>query len=280
MSEKTTELETIEVDKEAIIGGGALQVKRDSLEDTLWLADNIEKLIEANKKIFAVIMKSSYPGDFVAFGKGEKEKIEMVGAGCERVARDVGISFTNRTEKFETFEDEIGHGFRYIYEADAIFRGRIIRVMSIASSRTKFFGKDSGEYKDISEVSRDDVQIAAYRGVFKEGVKAMLGLRRLNRGELEKYGVKIITSGGYDFKNKDEKAAASETVAVTISDITFKRAEKWTKFSIKDEEGAVYNTFSETIAKTAKECKESGKVANITFHKDQYGLAIDSLVAV
>src|SRR3990167_1168470 len=191
MTEKT-ELEVKELQTEALSNGAVLQVKHESLQDTLWLADNIEKLIDANKKIFTVILKSSHPGDFVSFGKGEKEKVELIGAACERVARDVGISFNNWTEKLETFQDEVGPGFRYVYEADAVFRSRVIRVMSVASSRTKFFGKEDGEFKDVSEVSRDDVQIAARRGIHKEGVKALLGLRHLNRAEVEKYGVSIV----------------------------------------------------------------------------------------
>lgn len=275
-----SEIEIVESNKEAMTDGGMLAVKQDSLESTLWLADNIDKLIEANKKIFTSIMRSSHPGDFVAFGKGEKEKIEMGGAGCERIARDIGISFLNRVEKYETFQDDIGPGFRYIYEADAVFRGRTIRVMSVASSRTKFFGKEQGEYKSLSEVSRDDVQIAAYRGIFKEGVKAMLGLRRLNRAELEKYGVKIITPGGHDFKNKDEKAAEQEAATISIEKVSYKTnkpgEKEWTKYAIHGTEGDIFSTFDKPIAEKAKGMIGTAQTATINFTKSKYGNDITS----
>lgn len=277
------EIEAKDTQLEAISEGGVTQVKHQSLEDTLWLADNIEKLVLANKKIFTYILKSSIPGDFVAFGKGEKETIEMRGAGCERVARDVGISFNNWSEKLENFEDSIGQGYRYIYEADAVFRSRVIRVMSIASSRTKFFGKEDGEFKEISEVNRDDVQVAARRGIHKEGVKALLGLRHLNRAELETYGVKIGATGGHDFKNKDQKAAETEVVKIKIKEVFVKSSKpedkkQWKKYTIVAVEGGQYSTFDEKVATAAKAIVGKDQTATINFTKNEYGNNISSFV--
>jgi len=265
-TEMANDIEVKELPSEALTTGEVLQVKHESLQDTLWLADNIEKLVDANKKIFTYILKSTHPGDFVAFGKGANEKIEIIGAGCERIGRDVGVSFANWTEKMETFQDDIGPGYRYIYEADAIFRSRIIRVMSLASSRTKFFGKDSGEYKDLSEVSREDVQIAAKRGIFKEGVKVLLGLRHLSRSELEKYGVKVSVSGGYNFQSKEEKSADITTVTDEIVDAKLSKETKdWTLFKIKTKSGLEVGTFSKTDYQTACDAWDKKLQATISY---------------
>lgn len=273
----TLPTEVIEKHIEVAGEGETLAIKRDSLEDTLWLADNIDKIIEAEKKIFMGILKMTSPNDFVAFGKGEKETVELSGAACERISR-LGVSFINWSPVIcENLSDEKGDWFRYIYECDATFRGRVHRVMGIVSSRTKFFGKKDGELKELWEVDRESVQKAAFRECKKEGVKSLLGLRHLNRAELEKYGVKVVASGGHDFKSKEEKAEAAQTANIQVAEVLFKKTASWTRFTIKDQAGIAYTTFSRTIGEAAATIRDSKSTVPIVFVKDDYGLKVLSL---
>src|SRR5258708_3662473 len=164
-------IEVKEKEIEAQGHGDIIAIKQDSAQDIFWLAENIDKLIEAQKKIFMGILKITMPGDFVAFGTGVKETVELRGAACERIARDLGVSFINWAEpKYEEFNDEKGTYYSYTYECDAIFRSRVIRVMGVVSSRSKFHGKEGGKFKEIWEVDRDNVRKAARREAMKEGV--------------------------------------------------------------------------------------------------------------
>lgn len=280
MNEPTEIIEQEE--PEAVVAGSIVEVKRSSMDDLFWLSDNIDKIVEARKKIFTGILKLTIPGDFVSFGKDEKEKVELTGAACERIGGEqgLGMSLKNWTEKREDFTDEKGSYYVWTYEADACWKNCIIRVMSVVSSRDPFFGVEHGRLKEPWEIKLTDVKKAAYRGVYKEGVKTIFGLRHLNRADLEKNGVVIANVSGYTHKSKDEKAAGTQIATIEIRDVRQKSSKpgdttQWTKFIIIGADLVEFNTFDRTMAELAK--ANFGKKATVNFTTSKYGNDLSSL---
>lgn len=277
MSDK--EIEVVDPEIEAApeasgIVGGAL-----GIDDQLALAENIDKLVEAQNKIRMALLRLAQPGDWVVFGEGEKKKAEIGFAGSMRVGSTLGVNFTNWTAEKEKDTDEKGQWYRWNFECDASFKNRTVRVYGRAGSRDKFFGKAHGSYKELHDVDEGNIKMAARRGAMKEGVKVLFGLHHMNPAELERYGVSLEQAQGYAFKGAEAQASESKSVTVKISEVTMKKGNNWTRYSVKDVEGVVYSTFSESFAKVAKEAKESDKSAVITFITNpKYGPEIKGIV--
>ncbi len=76
---------------------------------------------------------------------------------------------------------------------------------------------------------------------------------------------------------------AAKTVTVVAMDVRKKEGvnaktkKPYVKFTVKDSQGGEYSTFSESLAKIAKEGKENGIPVLITFIAGQYGNDIQSL---
>lgn len=269
---ETTELEVLSSRDEHNIDS-----YRASIEDMEWLAKNIGKIADLQKTIFTSLLKMTVPGDFMVFGSGEKKRAEIGTAACERIAR-VGVNIIGAKMVKEKGKDDKGEFYTYTATGKATFRGRSIDVINVVSSRDKFYGKESGGLKDISDISETDVKKACWRGLIKEGVKSLLGLRRLDPNELEKeYKIKLVGSGSYDFKSKDEKSEEIQTANIAVQEVLIKRGDKWNKYTISDTEGVNYTTFSDTLGAEAKRVKESKEVVSISFVKDQYGLKLISI---
>jgi len=276
------EIETVDNDLEVIRpeASGGLDSSREEIDQMRWLAKNIGEIAELNKTIFLGLLKMTVPGDFIIFGSGDKRRAEIGTAACERIAK-IGVNITEVKQIKEMRSDDKGSYYNYVTTGTATFRNRSVPVISIVSSRDKFYGKEDGKLKENWEISEGDVQKASWRGILKEGVKTMLGLRRLDPAELESYGVKLAGFGGHTFKNKEEKAAGADSVTVTIEDVKQRvgetKGKPWTMFIIKDVEGAEYVTFSETFATVAKNLK--GKQATIQFTKTERGCNLQAIEA-
>lgn len=280
------EAEPIEIngDLEPVNAQGALTIHKDSFEDMKWLAQHIEEIVEMKKKIMMGILKLTQEGDFTTFGNGDKIRAEIGTAACERIAT-IGVSLTNIKQFKKIHTDEKGSYYTYITKGTAIFRSREIPVMSIASSRDPFFGKEKGRLLEAWEISDRDVQMASWRGVTKEGVKSILGLRRMSPSELEKYGVKVSGSS-YTFKSREEKADDAQKITVTITEVMTKMLpaknkgeEDYPVFNIADSAGQKYSTFKKEFAEIAKSLK--GKEALIQFTKNDKGyLNLNTIEAV
>ncbi|RTL20736.1 MAG: hypothetical protein EKK55_17275 [Rhodocyclaceae bacterium] len=282
MSEKIVEAETIdenEIDVLPTQTGVIAGVM--GIEDQLTLAENIDKLVAAQNKIRMALLKLAQSGDWVIFGDGDREKAELNFAGAMRIGSVLGVSYTNWAAEKETGTDDKGQWYRWNYECDAVFKGRVVRVYGRAGSRDKFFGKARGEFKELSDIDEGNIRQAARRGAMKEGVKVMFGLHHMDPTELTKFGVRMERASGVSFKSADKKADEAKTVTVGIETVTVKQGDNWKKYTITDVEGVVYSTFSETAAKTAKEAKESKKQVTITFTStEKYGNEAKSVVLV
>lgn len=279
---KAGDIEVIEPEIETLPeAGGLVKQSAQGIEDQLFLADNIQKLIDAQNKIRNAILKLAQPGDWVLF-KSDKDdigKAEIGFAGAMRIGSTVGISFLNWEAKKEIGRDDLGEWYRWEYECDAVFRNRTIRVFGRAGSRDKFFGKAHGEFKPLHEVDEGNIKQAARRSAIKEGIKCHLGLHHMDPEYIKKNGITLVSAGGYSFKGKETKADELESVTVAIADVVVgKKTDKWTRYIVKDVEGVSYNTFSETIAKQAKALKESKTQATISYKQTQYGNEIVGIV--
>lgn len=246
---------------------GALKI-----DDQLALAENIEKLVGAQNKIRMALLRLAQSGDWVLFGDGDKAKAELNFAGAMRIGSTLGVSFLNWSAEKETGTDEKGSWYRWNCECDAVFRGRTVRVYGRASSRDKFFGKAHGEYKELHDIDEGNIRQAARRGAMKEGVKVLFGMHHMDPSELEKYGVKMERASGVSFKSAEKASAETQSVTVKIADVRMKKGDNWVKYTITDAEGVSYNTFSESLAKVAKEAKTADKAATISFVvNEKYG---------
>jgi hypothetical protein len=242
------------------------------------IAKNAERMVQAKQKVWSVLLKIAKPGDWTVFESQGKKKAEVGHAGCMRYAAFLGIIFTNWTAEKINGTDEKGQWFRWDFECDCVFAGRTIRVYGRAGSRDKFFGKNQGEFRELHEINEGDIKIAARRSAMKEGVKTVLGLHHIPPEELEAAGVKLEYAGGYSFKSKDQKAQETQAVTVAIAEVTMKKGDKWTRYTVNDVEGVSYSTFSETIAKKAKEAKEFKTLVTISYTVSQYGNDIADIV--
>jgi len=191
------ESEPVEIEAEeemAIVPAEIADIEQ--LQHTEFLAKNIDRFIEARKKIWQGILKIAMPGDWVVF---ESKDIEgnvrscvcLSGAGAERIA-GLGVKFVNWSEpKKDIGEDEKGPWYRYWWECEAIFGGRILKAIGRASSRDKFFSMAYGQMRELSDIDEGNIKVAAYHNCMKEGVKLLFGLRNIPKEEFEKAEIEL-----------------------------------------------------------------------------------------
>ncbi len=186
-------------------------VKDKYLNHLDFVANNIEKFVEAKQKIWQAILKLAKPGDWVVFESedknsptGKRSVVCLTGAGADRIASALGISFMNWKEQKEEGEDSKGVWYRYWFEVDVVFGGRIIKAIGRAGSRDKFFGYVHGQLKELSDIDESNIKIAAYHNAMKEGVKLILGLRNIPLEEFKKYNIELIYARKVELKQKQQ----------------------------------------------------------------------------
>lgn len=184
----------------------------DELRLAEWLAGNIDKFVEARRKIWQGILKLAMPGDWVVFeskdGEGKiRGRVCLSGAGAERIG-SLGVKFVNwKDARKEIGQDEKGPWYRYWYECDAIFGSRILKAIGRASSRDKFFSMAHGEMKELSEIDEGNIRVAAYHNCMKEGIRILFGLRSIPKEEFEKAGIELVYARRVTFASKEEVEA-------------------------------------------------------------------------
>lgn len=166
------------------------------------IAEGIDRFVTAHKKITMAVLKLAKPGDWVKFKSGEQEVGCLNGAGAERIAAPMGISFINWSKEKKTGKDEQGDFYWWWYTCTAKLGSREIQVEGRAGSRDKLFGKKEGKWKVLSDINEGDLQTAARHNCMKEGVKVLLGIRNMPVDELTAAGIKLI-DGGVEFKQKE-----------------------------------------------------------------------------
>jgi hypothetical protein len=135
--------------------------------------------------IQTILVNFTYPEDWKAFGSGDKETICLTSAGAERVARQFNIKFYETKSRKELIDDNIGKGYRYVFEGKAAMNDRIIYAQGVYSTRDKFLGYANEKWKDIADINENHIRNAAYHIYLGNGIKGLLGLRGMPRARWE-----------------------------------------------------------------------------------------------
>ena len=188
---------------------------KKSAEDILWLAENIEALVTAKKKIVTAMLKMAVPGDWVSFSSdSDPDGSASLGYdGAMRIAEPCGISFIDRKVKKIIGRDKEGEWYRYESEVTCIRGGRQVRTWGRAGSRDVFFGKADGKWKDLSDINEGNVKMAAIHSSMKEGVRILLGITSFPVKDLIQMGVNVDFTKGYKFKSKDGGDGAKNPIS-------------------------------------------------------------------
>lgn len=126
-----------------------------------------------NRAINAILVACTYPEDWIEHG----DKMCLASAAAERVARNFDIRFANVAHKKEEFRDELGAGYRYIFEGEASMGNRVYYVTGAYGTRDNFLGKKGGEWKPLEDINENQIRTAAFHIFIGNGIKALLGLR-------------------------------------------------------------------------------------------------------
>ena len=251
----------------------------DFMEVTVRVAEELAKYEKAIDTILNFIIRRTYPGDWVSHDKDstplEERTANMIGAAAERIARDLGIQESDRTQP-ERIMDETRQG-HYYYECRGkfSFRGRTVEAIGRASTANPFhLAKADGNVAKI----RDEYLIQeAWRDCTKQGIKGLFGLRKIPITKLASLGydiskIKYVTfkskEGGQSQKNpsataKPEGADGLQHVSVLLESITHRTWGNKDVTDIVDAEGVKYgwwgkNANDETI-KAMVVAKDAGK---------------------
>jgi len=257
----------------------ALEVMNDApaiADDRLVaIAEAAERRVEAMGKIKRMSMKMTNARDWT--DQGGKPYLQV--SGAEKIGRLFGISWRIDEPVFET--EEGGH-FGYTYKGYFTLGGATIEAIGTRSSKDGFFKK----YKDgaelpLSAIDKGDVKKAAYTNLLGSGITRILGMRNLTWEELASAGISQAEVSQVSFKKngKAQEGIASEgsaTIETFITDIKMQTKKKDGSVMKSplykiNAEGTEYKTFSETLAKTAKEAKEAARKVKITFVSGKYG---------
>jgi len=276
--EKTIETQEL---KEAEVFLPQPVIHNARIDALLELAENTERIGQAMDKVRRFILSRALPGDWVKFGEKDKSGyLELTSAGADRIAAVVGISFKNFKFWKETFEEEhkgqFLKGYIWWYSADILFQNRIIEgVQGRASTKDKFFGFEYGNWKELADIREDNIQVAARRNCMKEGVKLMLGIRRLPEESCEVLGLNPKVLRGYVFGQGAVNPVVDQGTEVLIKEvkeITGKSGKKsWTRYQIVTSDGEIYNTFDKELAKGAIAVCTAKDLVKIWSDKTRFG---------
>lgn len=250
------------------------------------LVAQAEKRIEAFNKLKGLALRLTNARDWVAQG----DNPYMQASAAEKIGSFFGVSWHIDEPSCE--HEEGGH-FTYTYQGEFIWRGNKITAIGTRSSKDPFFKKyryANGNKTELpaSEIDKGDVKKSAYTNTIANGVTRSLGIRNLTWDDLKTYaGITRdqVSSVDYKSKGKADSGIASEgaqEVSTAVEDVRKKEGKTkagkpYTKFTIKAG-GVEYGTFSESIAKVAKEAKEAFRPVKITYITTNFGADIETLV--
>jgi len=270
--------EIVEYDE---MNGGA-NVPAIADDNLMRVAEMAEKRIDAVVKIKQMALKVTNARDWT--DQGGKPYLQV--SGSEKIGRLFGISW--RIDEPVCEPEEGGH-FGYTYKGYFTLGGVTIEAIGTRSSKDPFFRKyKNGEELPPSAIDKGDVKKAAYTNLLGSGITRILGMRNLTWEELSEAGITQESVSKVDFKKKgkvDEQIASEGAVAVEayITEINVQKKKKdgtpmKSPLYKINAEGKEYKTFSESLAKIAKEAKEAGRKVKITYISNQYGMDAEAIV--
>lgn len=200
-----TEIETAE--EHHLAENPQEQMSGDAMDNMIQVAEKMGAYDKALTTIMNIVMKRTYAGDWVSHSR-EKDaphlrQASLSGAGCERVAVILGINERGWKEHEKMILDE-GKAYGFRYEADFTLGKRTVHAYGEASTKNKFFGYENGKWKEITDIREDHVRKAAYRECFKDGIRRLLGLRKIPLMKLKELGFNLDLVHYVNFKDAGE----------------------------------------------------------------------------
>jgi hypothetical protein len=113
----------------------------------------------------------------------------LASAGAERFLKHFEIRFEDLVSEKENWRDDNGEAYRWTFNGYAMWKGRRVPCMGQFSTREPFLGKSGGEWRDLKDIDEADIRSAAYHICIGNGIKALLGLRRIPVADLIAAGV-------------------------------------------------------------------------------------------
>jgi hypothetical protein len=255
-------------------------------ETLISLAEQAERRIDAMNKIKRVAIKLTNKHDWT--DQGGKPYLQV--SGAEKIARMFGISW-RISEPIR--EDMEGGHFSYTYKGNFSLAGATIEAIGTRSSKDGFFkkyGYTDGNKTELpaSEIDRGDVKKAAYTNCIGNGITRLLGIRNLTYEDVQEFsGITPDMIGKVDYKKKGKADAGiasegAQEVSTAVEDVRKKEGKTkagkpYVKYTVKAG-GVDYGTFSESIAKVAKEAKEACRPVKIRYTTTNFGADIETLV--
>jgi hypothetical protein len=267
-------------------------------DDTLiHIAEQAEKRIDAVIKIKQIALKVTNKDDWV----DQEGKPYLMASGSEKVANLFNISWRIDEPVMEQEEDG---AVTYNYKGEFSLAGRTIEVEGSRSSRDTFFKKYIWENnKKVGEkpLDRRDLKMAALTNLLGNGITRILGIRNLTYDDLEKFaGIKQAEVKGVKYKKAGEdkptmkapgekKAQGNDapesvmTSSIIVAEVletsgtNKKTGKEWTKYTIKDDAGTEYGTFSQTFATFANDSIGSGIPVQITYKQTKFGNDLENI---
>ncbi len=205
-------------------------VSLDAMDSMIKAANKMKAYDKALTTVMSAVMKRTYAGDWVCHSR-ERDAIHLrsaslSGAGCERVAVTLGISEKNWNEFPKQIMDA-GKHYSYRYEADFVLGGRIVHAYGEASTKNKFFGYENGAWKELTDIREDHVRKAAQRECQKDGIRRLLGLRKIPLLKLQELGFKLDQVHYVNFKDVREATGGKFFPQQNVSEQKEKTSSKY-----------------------------------------------------
>ncbi len=188
------------------------------MEHTIEVAEKLAKYEKALDMVISFIIKRCYVGDFVSHDSVKKPLEERTAninnAAAERIARDLGIRESNRSNLKKEI-DKDGH-YSYSCTGDFSFRGQTVSAMGQATTKSPFYSKRHGKDRPINEIREDYVRTECIRDLTKQGIRKIFGLRRIPLTKLKELGYDITKVRVVNFDEKEGSQAAKNPGATKI----------------------------------------------------------------
>lgn len=279
--------ETVDVTAETEVISAPVPVNEDKVDALIRAASKIDELGKALDKFRTFVLQRALPGDFVSFKAqdSDEETLELIGAATDRIAAALGISFVDWRDYKESGTDEKGPWYDWYYECTTTWQGRRIeRTTGRAGSRDKFFGMAHGQPKNLADVKESDIRTAARRNCMKEGVKLMLGLRRIPKSSAQAMGLDVSKVKAVNFgSGKGAAKAPDKGKATTVSSIEPKKMRRkadgaeYMKYIIKFANGGEASTIKADLAEACRIAMEQKELVIPVTEETKFGADLKAI---
>lgn len=220
MKEAIETLETPEAEVESHLTVAEEAIAPDAMDGMIKAAAKMEAYDKALTTIMNTVMRRTYAGDWVSHSQFKDavhlRSASLSGAGCERVAVILGISEKDWKASPKEMGDD-GKSYSYRYEANFTMGGRTVHAYGEASTRNKFFGYANGVWKELTDIREDHVRKAAQRECQKDGIRRLLGLRKIPLLKLQELGFDLRLVHYVNFKDAKEATAGATQLPPAVA---------------------------------------------------------------